>query len=1540
MKLLTFVNVPAWVTWHLGSTLARSGYPTCLVDLDPDGALTKALLTSIYADAWTHGQLQGLAAVLDDAPPSIVELRDDPDLSLLPGLQGRQPLPDEDTANRRLCEWLAQSESDIVILHACSTHQAQPWRPAIQKSALAVHSAHLTIDALRQFRHVGGWLLPSVKPASMRYIAIEPRFRGVLDDATTDYIGGRLPRIFRTVTLGRGDVEASALPQLAADPLCVGRLIDRKDPVPIWRLPPGTGDAPHDLRTARHRFEDAARKLLIALDFEHPPAPAEPPPGPQPINERYVQPASLAAGSGGDDRLTDRLPSGFLDLNATQGTRSISNAIAEQPAAILLGQAGIGKSRIAAELGGKYVFIGSARGAVTERNLLDRLKRAKRLKTIVLDGLDECPYLDELPDILEAWLSELTTPPTLRLFSRPRAALRALLPVLEAHYALKTVPVWQILPFRAADAAAVATPALMAAIEANGLQALAAHPLSLTQLQDQWAAHGALTGDRVDLFENSIARIAGHGQADPTQVLAAMRPLAWALVVGRHARIADQSNDPQTLNLNEFSVAFDVPKAALEAACRSTFLDADLHRSYWDFLAAKWIIRTEAQPEDVCAQLLFEGCFIPDHLQDLAGWLVTLSADFAAELVERDPALLLKLRAQVQPSARPAWLDALVEAHRVGRVHLHWFWHELAVVAAQPTDPDPIRLQMHARGCALLTQADRGLRKAGVEIVAGGQVGDWADQLLAVAHNAAEDANIRRDAAYGLEPAIEQHVEPLRTLWFAVDCPNPLRGALYHLLWPAHLTPLEVLQHLPENDRNLPFYSTQAQAVVFRLEDADLPAALGAIRKQTDEYSAGPPERELILRRAMACLNDDAVVMALADWLLDSATDSWRPRRLEVDWSEGQASDWRLFSALIDRAPDIRTMRLALWNVAITVPFEKVLAHLPEVVHVESGRRTRWLNAAFRLANPAQTEQLRFYASLDESLADNFRRLYAPRPFDDTDDDELGLDDEGEPISRMDFIRACCNGDVHPSWWPRFARTASLLSGNRVARPIFEDVVWNALTETERCGAIALAHRFLEWPEVPGDHLRNHASPAIRAWRLLRDADQLPKDTEAWSRWAALALLVSTDADDNRLRIAMLDRVPEAVADALPEALASAYNPATVLQQFLPNWPSALTKATLELLAQPADPNRYDHRTDILATLFDADPQAAWPWARERLNETWVMASILSRRIRKRWALLLPSLTTSDAIRTTLAHVLVGLERDLDDADLYPLTPDEIVLVDQALHETWAIPAPPESGVIYNSNTPRRRAEQVRNRLLRHLIERGAVEQVAMLIDRLPTAPTQLIEDARRIRAQRKAKPPSLADMAALKPRLESSTALQRLLISAMRRLQRVDLDGENSIAHIFNPSRREEVGCRLIASKLKHYLPDTVQLILEPQEFGGKDRIDIKALATVPSGTHVVKIEVKWVHHPKVKTAQIEQLSARYLKSNPDARGIYLVLWYPHALAPTKRIHAPWRIDPQPLQDLLDENARQVPRVKPFILRLPQIATQSDPRPTNAQQR
>lgn len=271
MKQVTLLNGSPKLIWQLGSALTRAGYPVTLVDLDPHGALTQVLMRAqdpLARRVWTQsaGTARsddgGLADVAGEALEA-VELRDDPGLALLPAGVGQHSPEAVEQANQRLAAWLDECESDIALLCATGIEQASAW-PVIERSALAMLRARLNAESLQQFRETGEWLQRCVSPARVRYLVTEPRFRGH-DPSTAEFVAKRLPRVFRETVLQGSAAARGHAESPATDPLCVGRIIERDDPVPTLRLPPGSGDAPDDLRTARHRLQAAALNVLAAL---------------------------------------------------------------------------------------------------------------------------------------------------------------------------------------------------------------------------------------------------------------------------------------------------------------------------------------------------------------------------------------------------------------------------------------------------------------------------------------------------------------------------------------------------------------------------------------------------------------------------------------------------------------------------------------------------------------------------------------------------------------------------------------------------------------------------------------------------------------------------------------------------------------------------------------------------------------------------------------------------------------------------------------------------------------------------------------------------------------------------------------------------------------------------------------------------------------------------------------------------------------------------------------------------------------------------
>ncbi len=256
----------------------------------------------------------------------------------------------------------------------------------------------------------------------------------------------------------------------------------------------------------------------------------------------------------------------------------------------------------------------------------------------------------------------------------------------------------------------------------------------------------------------------------------------------------------------------------------------------------------------------------------------------------------------------------------------------------------------------------------------------------------------------------------------------------------------------------------------------------------------------------------------------------------------------------------------------------------------------------------------------------------------------------------------------------------------------------------------------------------------------------------------------------------------------------------------------------------------------------------------------------------------------------------------------------QLALSEQELADfyTWLVRVFPYSEEQRRSGlvTPRQRAEELRDSVLRYLEERGTEEaciQIERVMLEFPTLAwlRAVLLRARTLTRQRTWMPPRPGEILALSRdqesrRIENGKQLMTAVAESLRRLEG-RLQGETPAA----PFLWDKVAKERYRPKDENYLSDYVKLHLEADikergivvnreveirrgEGGGKgERTDVLVEAVARNSTgdtyQSVKaiVEVKGCWHRELFEAMQTQLVKRYLSDNQCQDGLYLVGWY-----------------------------------------------------------
>lgn len=625
-------------------------------------------------------------------------------------------------------------------------------------------------------------------------------------------------------------------------------------------------------------------------------------------------------------RTTDELQRGAL----------VHPSIAVQVGAlVLLGEPGIGKSTVFEKVIEDDPSVIRIHGAdLTELTFDSELEpsisavsrqdgRQDRTLTIVFDQLDESPYLRQLPRRLKRLLQD-----------RDASGFRFLLACRTADYPAELTEVLReirgecfladLAPLTMVQAAQLAASVpgvdgdeVITAAIAAGAGSLASIPLTLEMLVRVYRERNALDLTPREIFEAGVEELVSVRDGELTgavtettaghRVIVASRAAARLLLSGRRtiwvgrapdARPQDLVPDAivggnETLTGGSFGVSLPVLRETLSTALFTGAGSDRLgfrHSSIAAYLAARYL-KSVAAPRNQLETLLFVASpddtrRVPTSLRETAAWLVTLSPTELGWMVEFDVETFVGHTPIVDSNdLRALIVDALLRrAHEIELGDLPWSLRErplhhprlatqviAALDEAEGQDPSDWSVMARTRLAIRLARA-------------AGRPG-MASRLLDLADSERWIAYIRQQAAlaaYETEPsvAVPRLRELLGTLADPVhaqhvDPDDELRGSLLEILWPEHLSTVDVLPYLRPRLRDNLFGSYLAFERLFpeRLPEEDVGTVLRwAQGQQSDELTEqGEPPAAAAARVASRDQEPSPIDDVLLDGLIDRA---------------------------------------------------------------------------------------------------------------------------------------------------------------------------------------------------------------------------------------------------------------------------------------------------------------------------------------------------------------------------------------------------------------------------------------------------------------------------------------------------------------------------------------------------------------------------------------------------------------------------------------------------------------------------------------------
>ncbi len=594
--------------------------------------------------------------------------------------------------------------------------------------------------------------------------------------------------------------------------------------------------------------------------------------------------------------------------------------LTEHPAAILLGEPGIGKSttlkeeflRLQAE-GQPYLYR-ELNQYHTDTRLIDDIFDSEEVRlwlqgnhrlTLLLDSLDECSLA--IPAVARILASQIKRLPRTRLSLR----LTCRTADWPTHFTDELRELWlgdnkdapdplgvfELAPLRKKDIQSAAqdrgldADAFLAEVHLKEIQPLASHPNTLNMLLGLFGRPDGLPRQRAEIYRLGCETLAAElnpyrqeshhtGKLAARQRMAVAGRIAAQMIFGHRSTIwRGDSWAAETADLLETDIVGDAEQAdgldfpvdphalreTIECALFSGRGEKRIgfaHQSYVEFLAA-WHVHSlgvDAQRALAFLRHPDDGRIPPQHAES-AIWLAALNGNIFTALVETEPLLLLHTDLSDTSAEQKAQLTAKLLSSFAARTEFDMDWG----------------LRQHYRelafpglGAQLSSYiVDKEMfmiaRRAAMDIATACNVRELADVLIVIALDQEETYQQRLYAADAAAHLADAHqLSRLRPLALGESSEDPedrLKAAVIPSLWPAHISTKEIFELLLQlqNVRCLGMLRYSPEEFVCQITNNDLSIALHWITETQQDYESDHL-KDAIMAEAWNRLDDPVVL--------------------------------------------------------------------------------------------------------------------------------------------------------------------------------------------------------------------------------------------------------------------------------------------------------------------------------------------------------------------------------------------------------------------------------------------------------------------------------------------------------------------------------------------------------------------------------------------------------------------------------------------------------------------------------------------------------
>jgi hypothetical protein len=642
------------------------------------------------------------------------------------------------------------------------------------------------------------------------------------------------------------------------------------------------------------------------------------------------------------------------------------DALEDVPCLVLLGEPGLGKSVVVREhvtalrnnpatqhgvLSYDLKDFGSELSLA--RNLFDSTSfqswaQGSGISELYLDSVDEgLIQVDTLAGFLVQELNKLDRNRLrLRLVCRPAVWPRSLQKELE-HLWSNGVSVYRLAPLTRADVKlavkSIGLPVndVMEAIQRSSAGSFARKPLILKMLLQIYVTKGALPNSITELYRLGILALATEsnasrqeklkvGRLTPNQRVALCERIAAVTTFCNRRVVTIQSNggiqeDKEVAGQNlEGIERFESGNLDVNAYTLREVLDTAFfgwreagkaewdHMSHAEYLAAAYCARHKVPVADLKRLVMtsVDGrTRVAPQLKETAAWISMMVQDFRSYLLRVDPLVLLGSDVSKLTTA-----DRKVLAEEALNLADEELWNintprgQLDILQ-HPSLPEQLRPYLINRNKSV------DVRRFAMDVIRDSRI-NLDSELLEIASDTTEALHLRSHAAFVLAEVGQETTKAnlQQLLDTANDENDEIKGWCLTAVWPNHLTPTELFQHLkaPKNDHfggayrlflyNLP------ESISNQLPPDAIPIALNWVKAQPEEQF---PDALSQLQDAIILIawnnvgTDDQITEGLARVVADRTTRFKHVLRgrnsdsLRMDFSTVTASDLTKRQALI-----------------------------------------------------------------------------------------------------------------------------------------------------------------------------------------------------------------------------------------------------------------------------------------------------------------------------------------------------------------------------------------------------------------------------------------------------------------------------------------------------------------------------------------------------------------------------------------------------------------------------------------------------------------